>query len=894
MPTTTSYSPTGTSYIDGILSGVRWSSGSLTYSFPTSSAYYGSGYGSGEPSQGFEAVNDSQQAAVRAVLASYSAVANLTFTEIAETSTQHATLRYAESNSPSTAWAYYPSSANEGGDVWLNHSNYNSPVDGNYAYATFLHETGHALGLKHAHEASGGFGTVSAGQDFLAYTVMSYRSYAGASTSTGYTNGNADFPQSPMMYDIAALQTLYGANFSTNSGNTVYSWNSVSGEMFVNGAGQGAPAGNRVFSTLWDGGGSDTYDFSNYATNVTVSLEPGQWSTPSTAQLARLHYNGSQLAPGNVANALLFGGDLRSLIENALGGTGKDVLKGNVADNGLFGGSNDDDLYGAAGNDTLTGSSGNDYLMGGAGTDTAAYSAAASSYSWTKNADGSWRVLDLRGGSPDGSDYLVEMELLKFSDTTVTLGQTVSNGPIVLKGTSGADTLGGQAGNDDLYGYGGDDTLTGGGGNDYISGGGGTDTSVYTGASSSYAWTKNTDGSWRVTDQRSGSPDGSDYLLDVELLKFSDTTIDLNQTVVVTGSAPVVVKGGESADSLNGQAGNDDLYGYGGNDTLTGGAGNDYISGGAGTDTSVYTGDSSSYSWTKNSDGSWRVIDQRAGSPDGSDYLVDMELLQFTDTTINLNQTVVTSSTPIILKGTGSADSLDGQGGNDDLYGNGGNDTLTGGGGNDYLDGGSGNDTSVYSGNSSSYTWTSNADGSWRVVDQRNGSPDGSDYLVNVELLKFSDTTITLSSVVNNTPVILKGSTGSDTLNGQGGNDDLYGNGGNDTLTGGGGNDYIHGGSGTDTSVYSGSSSSYSWTKNSDGSWRVIDQRAGSPDGADYLVEMEVLKFADGFATLPSGALVLADTDHGTHDYDDHGPDNIPVAVVPEQVPTLFHYDLIG
>ena len=73
-----------------------------------------------------------------------------------------------------------------------------------------------------------------------------------------------------MMYDIAALQPIYGANFSTNTGNSVYTWNPSTGEMSINGVGQGAPAwrANRVFLTIWDGGGNDTYDLSNYSGGV--------------------------------------------------------------------------------------------------------------------------------------------------------------------------------------------------------------------------------------------------------------------------------------------------------------------------------------------------------------------------------------------------------------------------------------------------------------------------------------------------------------------------------------------------------------------------------------------------------------------------------------------------
>ena len=69
---------------------------------------------------------------------------------------------------------------------------------------------------------------------------------------------------------------MYGANYNTNSGNTVYKWSPTTGQMSINGVGQGAPAGNKIFMTIWDGGGNDTYDFSNYTTNLSVDLQPGR------------------------------------------------------------------------------------------------------------------------------------------------------------------------------------------------------------------------------------------------------------------------------------------------------------------------------------------------------------------------------------------------------------------------------------------------------------------------------------------------------------------------------------------------------------------------------------------------------------------------------------------
>jgi serralysin len=195
---------------------------------------------------------------------------------------------------------------------------------------------------------------------------------------------------------------MYGANYTTNSGSTVYSWSATTGEMFVNGVGMGAPAGNKIFMTIWDGGGNDTYDFSNYTTNLKVDLNPGGWTTASTTQLASLgsgHY-----AAGNIANALLYKGNTASLIENAVGGSGSDNLIGNVADN------------------KFTGGRGNDVMDGGAGNDTAIYSGVMSAYSWSQDADGSWTITDLRTGSPDGTDTLRNLEFLQFADSSVAIG----------------------------------------------------------------------------------------------------------------------------------------------------------------------------------------------------------------------------------------------------------------------------------------------------------------------------------------------------------------------------------------------------------------------------------------------------------------------------------------
>ncbi len=405
MPAVSSVGRTGVSNIDGVLSGVKWATGTLTFSFPSSASFYGSAYPNGETSNNFEAFTALQQAQTRKVLNMYSSVTKLNFVEVTETSSIHGDLRYAESDAPGTAWGYYPTTSAAGGDMWFNNSknSYDNPLTGTYGYLTILHETGHALGLKHPHESAGGFGAMPLNQDSLEYSVMSYRSYVGGPPG-GYTLGSTSYPQTLMMNDIAAMQHMYGANYTTNSGDTVYRWNPSTGEISINGVGQGAPAGNKIFMTVWDGGGNDTYDFSNYSSAMTVRLDPGAWSTISTVQLASL--GGYNYAAGNIANALLHQGNTASMIENAIGGSGADSLIGNALDN------------------RLTGNGGNDTLDGGNGIDTAVYSGLKSNYSLTKKNDGSWTISDLRVGSPDGTDTLKNMELVKFADEIQSLGDT--------------------------------------------------------------------------------------------------------------------------------------------------------------------------------------------------------------------------------------------------------------------------------------------------------------------------------------------------------------------------------------------------------------------------------------------------------------------------------------
>ncbi|MFV0512798.1 MAG: M10 family metallopeptidase C-terminal domain-containing protein, partial [Jhaorihella sp.] len=457
----------------------------------------------------------------------------------------------AEANPPDPQF----SGAFTSGDNWFTVGEYVTPVLGSFQYAAgLLHENGHALGLKHGHaeqpsfdpaRAGTVFPTLPADEDSQEYSVMTYRTYVGHDLDKGITE-QEEYPWSYMINDVRALQHLYGANFGPGSNETdsVYEFDPATGEMSVDGFGFGASYNSKVLLTLWDGGGTDLFDFANFDNDQSIDLRPGAFSTFSTAQLADLsrgQTGPAHFARGNIANPLLYEGDLRSLIENVRTGSGNDIIVGNSVANWFRGGDGDDTLEGADGDDWLTGDAGNDDIRGGAGSDTAAFGANIADVS-----------ASLSGGvftitSRDGTDAVRGVESFAFLDGTLTLAEMTDKaggdrpggtpGDDVLTGGPGNDLLEGLGGNDRLVGLGGDDTLRGGDGNDTLNGG-----------------------------------DGDD------LIEGGETDADKRD----------VIYGGAGNDSVDGGHGNDEIFGQGGNDTLAGGFGADTVQGQDGND--VITG----------------------------------------------------------------------------------------------------------------------------------------------------------------------------------------------------------------------------------------------------------------------------------------------------------------
>lgn len=324
------------------------------------------------------------------------------------------------------------------GDVWIDGfvaSNFFPLTDSFYATTTMIHETGHALGLSHpgAYNALDPNGNpvpvtyvdqAEYAQDSLQYSIMSY--FDGYETGAQFIDFqllNFAYPSTPMIHDIAAIQEIYGVNYETRAGDTVYGFNSTE-----TGTAYDFTANTRPVLSIWDGGGNDTLDLSGYKTPSTINLNAGEFSSAGGAERfytleeinearaalgfaartqATYDYYQDLIAQLGITNSL-FKDNISiaygATIENAIGGKGDDKIIANDVANAIDGGKGSDtvsyesttagvvaslgahavntggaagdvlskieNLMGSAFDDTLTGNGGANVLTGGKGDDT--------------------------------------------------------------------------------------------------------------------------------------------------------------------------------------------------------------------------------------------------------------------------------------------------------------------------------------------------------------------------------------------------------------------------------------------------------------------------------------------------------------------------------------------
>ncbi|MCW2274718.1 Ca2+-binding RTX toxin-like protein [Rhodoblastus acidophilus] len=546
------------------------------------------------------------------------------------------------------------------------------PGAGDYSYfmQTYIHETGHALGLGHQGPYNG---SATYGVDNI-YTNDTWRwsimSYFGQSN---YGSDSYDYVIAPQMADILAVQTIYGARTNTRTGNTTYGFNATSdaGSFYNFSTYSGTPA-----FTIYDSGGVDTLDASGYSYNQTLNLTGGSWSSIG----------------GYTNNIAIY---TTTTVENADGGSGDDTITGNAANNVIYGNAgidtisgNDgnDTIYGGDGNDKLYGNNGNDYISGGAGNNII---------------DGGAGNNSLYGGV--GNDTIVSgagADTINAGDGTNSVN--AGDGANIITTGSGADVIVSGAGVD---------TISSGSGNDVITAGSGSDT-VNAG-----------DGNDRVVDTDLINFDNYNGGLGVDIIDYSNDTFAAGVVTINLATGSAFVSGGNSetltgfenvsgsqggetiignsvANSLSGNGGDDNVQGGAGNDYLYGGSGNDALSGDTGDD-HIYgqSGDNSLYGGDGNDSLYGDVGNDTVYGGAGTDVMnggAGVNTLSYSlDAGVTVNLSVTTG------QDTGGAgvdtqtnfQNLTGSFFNDTLTGNAGDNVLKGGGGADILNGGDGNDT---------------------------------------------------------------------------------------------------------------------------------------------------------------------------------------------------------
>ena len=634
---------------------VRWI-GNFTFSVPGVGAVWSTPYGSSnEPASPlYSAFSAAQADGFRAAVGLWDDLIASSITEVADA--PNAGLRIAFTDAAGffgdpglVAYAYNPfqniGDDDIAGDIWVDaRFTGSSFAQGSTMFQTMLHELGHALGMKHSFAPP----EMPAGFENTAYTVMSYTSpdYAVRwqdDGGTAFSSSTDVIDYTPMVLDILAIQNHYGADLTTRTGNDVYSFADVDGRR-----------------AIYDAGGVDTLDVSNFARGSHVDLRPGAYSdinyNPVAAQIEalvaqfgeddRAYITSTMTDPSSGAYEWTknVGIAFSTIIENAIGGEAGDEIIGNDVAN---------DLYGRGGADTLIGGLGSDDLFGGLGADR------------------------LEGG--DGFDYA------RYSDANYGAMVISLSNPSENTGAAAGDTYSsvegviGGAGNDTIKGDGNVNTLSGMGGVDSMVGFGGGDTYIV-------------DNTADVVIEAAGG--GADTVMTTAVYSLAaGQEIERLMASNATGTVSINLTGNEFKNALLGNAGANSLNGRGGADVMTGYAGDDrYFVDDAGD----------------------RVVEAKDGGADAvfANVNYTLEGGQAVETLATFS---VTGTTPINLMGNEFANALIGNAGANSLNGRAGADTMTGYGGDDRYFVDSASDVVVESGGSAGGTDTVYASVSYRL-----------------------------------------------------------------------------------------------------------------------------------------------------------------------------------
>ncbi len=616
----------------------------------------------------------------------------------------------------------------------------------------------------------------AAADPFTGSTGADWVSYAGL--TEGVTIALAGDGETATGSGGAAGDTFTGINNLIGSAGVDELTGNANANILRGGTGNDILEGGVGADRLDGGGGNDDWaSYSNSALGVRVNL---------LSTIAQLDFS-----VGQGGDAV---GDILTNIENILGSSKGDWLKGNERANELVGGTGNDRLDGGTGNDTLSGGVGADTLDGGAGTDTLEGGAGAdiliggaSEDTYLFNAydstdadrdtitDDGGKIVFLQG---TGNDYVGATYTFTRSDegrgdaVTLTVKDGSDNTLNVLEFASDPSS-----------------TFT------FSTRSGSTDTAIPAASlvvpDKLIADSEGSEGNPFLATADTNPFTGSEYN---DWVSYADSTADVGVTIdlgTLVGGAATASDGWAAGDILTGinnligTKEVDELTGNAEANTLRGGKGDDILSGGAGEDT-LEGGEGADTLDGGDSRGDWASY---SNSAKGVRVALFNALPQadFDGAAANQNEAVGDRLTNISnIVGSDHDDWLTGSGFINKLVGGAGDDLLIGFEDDDILDGGAGNDT-LNGGDD---------------VDTLHGGDDA-------DILNGDNGGDTLNGDAGNDTLnggngydFLNGGEGNDILNGGTGNDELNGDEGNDELNGDEGNDELNGGAGIDTYLF--------------------------------------------------------------------------------------------
>ena len=210
----------------------------IPYAFPTHDTDYTDvpgGYPSPGLLAGFAEVSAEQKTAVRFTFDLVSSYTKLTFVEAPSGYAVDAAIRIAHYGKGGSEAAIPHEDGRVSGDTFLGgNATVSAQQIGTDGLLTIMHELGHALGLKHGHETEL-HGALAPSYNDNEFSIMTYASYFGAPVPPPTSSVPGSSPQSLMMFDISALQALYGANFDKLGTAERYSWNITNGQQLIDG-----------------------------------------------------------------------------------------------------------------------------------------------------------------------------------------------------------------------------------------------------------------------------------------------------------------------------------------------------------------------------------------------------------------------------------------------------------------------------------------------------------------------------------------------------------------------------------------------------------------------------------------------------------------------------------